>query len=169
VAARKRDAAIALVRMRIADGTLKPGGAAPSGAALARETGLQDETCRRALRDLIADGTLTRGDSETARPRVAQPREMPGPGEDALRKSLPGALRGLRRARGLTQPALATRLGLSVTTVCHAETGRLWQSRDFWRAADGALGGEGELVRLYDSYQTARHAPALAPPRVPRG
>lgn len=62
-----------LVREMIADGTLKPGGAVPSAAALARQTGCHVVTCRAALRALVADGTLTRGVSASARLRVAQP------------------------------------------------------------------------------------------------
>ena len=49
----KRDAVAALVRDMIADGTLKPGGAVPSGLALARETGYSIATCRAALRALL--------------------------------------------------------------------------------------------------------------------
>ena len=44
-------------------------------------------------------------------------------------------------------------LGVSITTVGHAETGRTWQSRDFWRHADHLLGVDGDLLRLYDNYQ----------------
>jgi len=36
-----------------------------------------------------------------------------------------------RRAGGLTQPELAKVPGVSVTTIGHAETGRLWQARGF--------------------------------------
>ena len=42
-------------------------------------------------------------------------------------------------AKRLTQPQLAIRIGVSVTTVTHAETGRLWQAREFWKQADRAL------------------------------
>ena len=51
----------AIVRAQVADGTLRPGQPAPSGAQLARLTGFCPVTCRRALRALIAEGTLTRG------------------------------------------------------------------------------------------------------------
>ena len=57
MAALRRDAVIRLVREKIADGTLEPGGAAPAARALARETGLQAVTCRRTLQDLVDDGT----------------------------------------------------------------------------------------------------------------
>lgn len=45
------------IRAQIAEGTLKPGQPAPSGAPLARATGYSTLTCRRALRTLIKDGT----------------------------------------------------------------------------------------------------------------
>jgi hypothetical protein len=63
-----------------------------------------------------------------------------------------------RRAAGLTQPQLAELVDLSVTTVGHAETGRLWQSRSFWEKADKELSANGELVALHDSYRAAATA-----------
>jgi hypothetical protein len=156
VAPLKRDGVARLVREKIADGTLKPGGAAPSAAALARETGYSSLTCRQALRALSADGTLARGVSVTARLRVAQPGAGCRLDAEGLREALSRTLAARRRAGGLTQPGLAALLGVSVTTVGHAETGRTWQSREFWRRADGLLGGE--VLRLYDSYQAAGHA-----------
>jgi transcriptional regulator with XRE-family HTH domain len=159
VAPLKREAVAALVREKIADGTLKPGGAAPSGLALARETGYSVATSRAALRSLLRDGTLTRGVTPTARLRVAQPGADRHPGAEALRESLSRTLAARRRAEGLTQPDLAARLGVSLTMVGHAETGRLWQSRDFWWHADALLGGD--LLRRYDAYQGAQHAAAL--------
>ena len=59
---------------------------------------------------------------------------------------------------GLTQPALAALLGVSVTTVGHAETGRAWQAREFWRRADAALGGAGHLLRMFERYKAAEYA-----------
>jgi Helix-turn-helix domain len=112
-----------------------------------------------ALRALAADGTLTRGVSAGARLRVAQSGMGAAFDAEALRAALSKALAGRRRAEGLTQPDLAAMLGVSVTTVGHAETGRVWQSRDFWRDADHLLGGG--LLDLYDTYQAAR--PAAAP------
>jgi GntR family transcriptional regulator/MocR family aminotransferase len=67
----------AAVRGQIADGTLRPGQPAPSGAALSRVTGYSTLTCRRALRVLVADGVLTPGPSRNARPRVAGPPQPP--------------------------------------------------------------------------------------------
>ena len=102
MAAFKRDAVAALVRDMIADGTLVPGGAAPSGAELARKTGYQVVTCRAGLRILVADGTLTRGVSATARPRVAQAGESCHGDAEMLRGELSRTLAARRRAEGLT-------------------------------------------------------------------
>jgi hypothetical protein len=156
----KRETAAGIVRDMIADGTLKPGGPAPSGAALARKTGYSVLTCRAALRSLLADGTFTRGASPTARLRVAPP----GGGTfdaEALRVALSNALAVRRRAAGMKQPDLAGSLGVSVTTVGHAETGRTWQRRDFWLRADLELGGG--LLRMYDRYKAAEAAGHAAP------
>ena len=153
--------AAAMIRAQVADGTLKPGQAAPSGAALARLTGFCPLTCRRALRALIADGTLVRGASPNARPRVAA--AAPQRADDAAR-ALSGALAALRRAAGLTQLALAALTGYPVTTVGHAETGRLWQARAFWEKADLILAADGELTRRHDAYVP----PSQAPPATPR-
>src|SRR5262245_18375590 len=49
----------ASVLRQIADGTLRPGEPSPSGAALSRVTGYSTLTCRKALRQLIADGLLS--------------------------------------------------------------------------------------------------------------
>ena len=48
----------------------------------------------------------------------------------------------------------------SVTTVGHAETGRLWHSRAFWERADKELNVGGELLHLHDAYRAA----AVPPP-----
>jgi hypothetical protein len=146
----------AAVRGQIADGTLRPGQPAPSGAALSRVTGYSTLTCRRALRVLIADGVLTPGPSRNARPRVAGPPQLPAQRDLAsAARALATGLATRRRASGLTQPELAGRVGVSVTTVGHAETGRLWQSRQFWEQADTALGADGDLLRLHDAYREA--------------
>jgi DNA-binding transcriptional MocR family regulator len=155
----KHAQAAAIVRAQVTDGTLRPGQAAPSGAQLARLTGFATLTCRRALRDLVADGTLTRGVSPHARPRVTAP-APPRAGDTA--GALSRALAAMRRAAGLTQPALAALTGYSVTTVGHAETGRLWQSRAFWEKADLLLAAEGELTGRYDAHRAAT-APAGIP------
>ena len=52
MAPHKRETVAGMVRDMIADGALKPGAPAPSGAALARETGFCTLTCRKALRAL---------------------------------------------------------------------------------------------------------------------
>jgi transcriptional regulator with XRE-family HTH domain len=154
----------ALVRGQIADGTLRPGEPAPSGAALSRVTGYSTLTCRKALRQLIADGLLTPGPSRNARPRVA------GPPQPRAERDLASAARNLakglaarRRAKGLTQPELARRVGVSVTTVGHAETGRLWQSRQFWERAAAVLGANGDLLALHDAYREAGTLAAAGP------
>jgi DNA-binding transcriptional regulator YhcF (GntR family) len=146
----------AAVRGQIADGTLRPGQPAPSGAALSRVTGYSTLTCRRALRVLIADGVLIPGPSRNARPRVA------GGAQRAAERNLAAASRALsaglaarRRANRLTQPELAGLTGVSVTTIGHAETGRLWQSRRFWERADAVLSADGGLLRLHDAYREA--------------
>jgi DNA-binding transcriptional regulator YhcF (GntR family) len=145
-----------LVRARIADGTLRPGESAPSAAALARTTGFSALTCRKALWTLVKEGVLVPGRSRQGRPRV------PGPAATSAEQTLADAVRGLsaslaarRRTLGLTQPQLAAAIDMSVTTVGHAETGRLWQSRHFWEQADKALDADGELLRLHDAYRVA--------------
>jgi transcriptional regulator with XRE-family HTH domain len=144
------------VRAQIADGTLRPGQPAPSGAALSRLTGFSTLTCRKALRVLIADGALIPGPSRNARPRVAGPPQPPTERDlAAAARALAVGLAGRRRANGLTQPELAGRVGVSVTTVGHAETGRLWQSRRFWERADAVLGTDGALLTLHDAYRAA--------------
>jgi hypothetical protein len=146
----------AAVRGQIAEGILRPGEPAPSGAALSRITGYSTLTCRRALRLLIADGLLTPGPSRNARPRVAGPPQPPGERDlTAATRALAVELATRRRAKGLTQPELAGRVGVSVTTVGHAETGRLWQSRLFWESADPILDAGGNLLRLHDAFREA--------------
>ena len=144
------------VRAQIADGMLMPGEPAPSGAALARVTGYSTLTCRKALRILISDGVLVAGPSPGARPRV--PALAPTHGERTLSvaaRALSGALAARRRAAGLTQPQLAEIVGLSVTAIGHAETGRLWQSRRFWEHVDKGVSAGGELLVLHDAYRAA--------------
>ncbi len=161
--------AAGVVRMQISDGTLLPGQPAPSGPSLARLTGFSTLTCRKALRVLVAQGILVAGASANARPRVAVPGGASG--RDPVRAPSQ-ALAGRRRAAGLTQPALAARTGYSVTTVGHAETGRVWQSCRFWERADAALDAGGELKRLHDAYRARATSlaggPAPAPVPVPR-
>jgi hypothetical protein len=154
---RKFEQAAASVRSQIADGTLRPGQPAPSGAALSRATGFSELTCRKALRTLIKDGVLVPGASRNARPRVAGPLAE-GRIADTAVVFLSTALAARRRAAGLRQSDLAALAGCSVTTVGHAETGRLWQSRQFWERADAVLGGDGELLRLHDDYRVGATA-----------
>jgi DNA-binding FadR family transcriptional regulator len=70
------------IRAQITDGTLLPGEAAPSGAALSRATGYSSITCRKALSALVKDGVLVPGVSPNARPHV--PSRAPTAGEQTL-------------------------------------------------------------------------------------
>jgi DNA-binding transcriptional regulator YhcF (GntR family) len=129
----------ASVRTRIAEGLLRPGQAAPSAAALARAHGVSPLTCRKALQTLIEEGTLTPGPSRNARPRVpASARTLSERSVADAERALSTSLAARRRAIGLTQPQFAAALGVSVTTVGHAETGRLWQARRRRRATQAA-------------------------------
>jgi DNA-binding XRE family transcriptional regulator len=153
-----------LVRKQVIDGRLVPGASAPSGAELARVTGYSPLTCRRALRALVQDGVLVPGISPGARPRVPVSGDGDLTLEDAERE-LSAALADRRRAAGLTQPQLAEMADVSVTTVGHAETGRLWQSREFWECADKALDADGELIRLYNAKRAAEGPDPKPQPR----
>ena len=146
----------AAIRRQIADGSLRPGQPAPSGAELSRAFGFSTLTCRKALRRLIADGLLVPGPSRNARPRVADPQapDLDRDLADAAR-ALSAGLAARRHAAGLTQAELAALAGVSVTTVGHAETGRTWQSRRFWERTDAALRSAGDLLRLHDAYRAA--------------
>jgi len=147
---------VALVRGRVAGGSLRPGQPAPSGAELSRITGYSTLTCRKALRVLIAEGVLTPGPSRNARPRVAgAPRPESERDLADTTRALSAGLAARRHAAGLTQPDLAALARVSVTTIGHAETGRVWQSRRFWERADTALGADGDLLRLHDAYRAA--------------
>jgi hypothetical protein len=151
--------AAALIRGQINDGVLPPGAPAPSGAALARATGYSVLTCRKALRTLVREGVLVPGSSASARPRVPGALSSAEQGTARAGRALSAALAARRRAAGMTQPQLAELIGLSVTTLGHAETGRLWQSRCFWEYADKAVSANGELLALHDAYRAAA-APA---------
>jgi DNA-binding XRE family transcriptional regulator len=156
VSARKYERVAAHVRGQIADGMLRPGEPAPSGAALARITGYSQLTCRKAIRTLIQEGALVPGPSPGARPRVPPRRPTPGERTQAnAARALSTGLASRRRAARLTQPQLAAITDVSVTTIGHAETGRLWQSRRFWELADKELSAGGELLALHDAYRTA--------------
>jgi DNA-binding transcriptional regulator YhcF (GntR family) len=148
---------MARVRAQVEDGTLPPGALAPSGAALARMTGFSALTCLRALEALLKAGVLVPGSSHTARLRVAGLRSDQEE-VDTAGRALAADLSSRRRAMGLSQPRLAGLLHVSITSIGHAETGRLWQSRRFWERADVILMAEGELLRLHDAYRSATAA-----------
>jgi DNA-binding transcriptional regulator YhcF (GntR family) len=156
--------AAAIIRTRIANGTLRPGKPAPSGAALARDAGCATLTARKALRTLIEDGTLIPGPSRNARPRVAAPDDPDRQNLARARRELSAALAARRRAAGHTQHELAALTGFSVTSIGHAETGRLWQSCRFWEQADIALHAGGALLSLHDNYRAAAPHPASTRP-----
>ena len=141
----KSDQVAGMIRARIADGSLRAGMYAPSGAELAKETGFANVTCRRGLRLLLRQGVLMQM-ARSTRYRVAG-----APPADGL--ELSHALARWRSAAGFTQRELASAVGRSVTTVGHAETGRLWQSRGFWQRADLALGADGALLARYDAWR----------------
>ena len=91
---------------------------------------------------------------------------------EALRLGLSAVLAERKRDAGLTQPEVAEKLGTSVTSVGHAETGRVWQGREFWGGHEELLGGD--LLGLYDRYKAgevtpgppaARHLRSRARPR----
>jgi hypothetical protein len=70
-------------------------------------------------------------------------------------RALCSSLASCRHASGLTQPQLAEIVGVSATTIGHAETGRLWQARRFWEHADKAVEAGGELLVLHHAYRAA--------------
>jgi DNA-binding XRE family transcriptional regulator len=146
---RPRDQVAGLIRARIVNGDLKPGAVVPFAPELARETGAGLRTCQAALLALLGEGIITRV-SPRSRPRVA------GGGPPGCERELAQALAGLRRRAGLEQRELAGILGVSVTTVGHAETGRLWQARPFWEGADAGLDAGGALLARYDAWQSDR-------------
>jgi DNA-binding XRE family transcriptional regulator len=115
----------------------------PPGAELAKQTGFAVVTCRRGLLRPFREGVLMKM-ARSTRYRVAGA-PMPTDGLE-----LSHALAERRRAAGLTQPELASEVGMSVTAIGHAETGRLWQSRRFWQRVDLALRADGALLARYE-------------------
>jgi len=152
---RKADEVAGLLRARIQAGELRPGMLAPSGPELKKETGFALLTCRRGLHLLLDTGELTRV-SRSGRYRI--PGDWP-PGDGELSR----ALAARRRSAGLTQLELADAIGMSVTAVGHAETGRLWQSAAFWERVDGALDAGGDLVSRYVAWRSAAPAGTTTP------
>ena len=152
-----------MVRGQIADGVLAPGASAPSGAKLAQMTGYSVLTCRRALQTLVEEGDLIAGISPSARPRVPSP-TRPDLTLDDAKRELSAALADRRHALDLTQPQLAEIAGVSLTSIGHAETGRLWQGRPFWESVDKVLNADGALLRLYEVYRALETPPVRIPP-----
>jgi len=138
-----KHAVAGLVMRKIEDGTLKPGDTASSGVQLAREAGCHPKAGSAALRLLLASGALTRGVTPKARFRVADPDGTPdGQTPGAPLSRAPAASRS---QAGLTP---AVKLSVPLTAARHAGTGRLWQARGFWQAADQLPGGS--LPDMYD-------------------
>lgn len=82
----------------------------------------------------------------TSRVPVADPDGTPdGQTPGAALSRAPAASRS---QAGLTPAKLAVKLSVSLTAVRHAETGRLWQARGFWQAADQLPGRR--LPDMYD-------------------
>ena len=150
----KREAAVAVVRGMIADGTLKPGDLAPSGPELGRRAGCHLDTAREALRFLAEDGTLARGPRKKSRLRVPQPGAERDLEAQRLMLAPSRTLTALRRDRQMTQQDLADVLGVSMQTVKRAEHGRRRQRRQFWQRAEAVLGGD--LLRLFDTCEAVR-------------
>jgi transcriptional regulator with XRE-family HTH domain len=68
------------------------------------------------------------------------------------RRALGAQLARLRKAAGLTQHQLASKIdGYGRSTLANAETGRQSAHRDFWLRCDVALSAGGALIRTYDS------------------
>jgi hypothetical protein len=109
----------------------------------------------------VVQHRLPQHDRDIGRVRPVDPGAPSGDAAGALSS----ALARLRHASGLTQPALSALTGYSVTTIGHAETGRLWQSPAFWEKTDLALAAGGELTRLYEAYRAGAGAPG--PPGTP--
>ena len=115
--------AAALVRDLIADGTLKPGSLAPSGAELARRTGYSVLTCRRALRVLAKTGELDPGLSPSSRPRVPDPDAPAAATARALSRALENAILSGEYPPGSRLPSqdrIAAEAGVSKHTVSAA-------------------------------------------------
>jgi hypothetical protein len=113
---------------------------------------------------LFEDGALIPGTSRNVRPRVPSLASARQRTRAEAARVLSSVLADRRRAADLTQqPQLAEITGMSMTTIGHAKTGRLWQSHRIWERVDKGLNAEGELLRLHDAYLAAE---ALRDPAV---
>jgi DNA-binding CsgD family transcriptional regulator len=156
-----------VIRGQVSDGTLGPGQAVPNAAALSRATGYPKPDCARALQDLVGAGVLVGGLNPASRLRVAgsSSQDPAALARESAGYALSAGLAVRRGAAGLTQLELAGLAGVKLTVVSHAETGRLWQARDFWENADRALGARGEILGLHDAYLRAKAASPGEPAR----
>lgn len=123
------------------------------------DAGPEREAVKDRVRKMIADGTLQPGALVPSAERLAKETGA------ALRVKLSATLRARRKATGMTQQDLAGKLGVSVTTVGHAETAGVWHSWGFWRRAGEVLGDGGDMLRLYD--QLKHPVPEPPPPVLP--
>jgi transcriptional regulator with XRE-family HTH domain len=81
----------------------------------------------------------------------------------AERRRLGQQLVELRRASGLTQRDLATRLHVERSYVAHSESGRMLPPVRFWESADQLLGAGGALLALFTKACQAKVADATRP------
>jgi hypothetical protein len=70
-----------------------------------------------------------------------------------------GGRHAASRGAELTQPQLAELTGVSVTTIGHAETGRLWAVSPLLEARGQGVNAGGELLRPHDAFRAAEVAP----------
>lgn len=76
----------------------------------------------------------------------------------SARCALGTRLAAYRRAAGLTQMELASRIAFSRSTIANVETGRQHVPRGFWAGADTAVHAGGVLVAGCDDVEAARRA-----------
>lgn len=164
----KRTRVMDAVRDQIADGTLKPGDLAPSGTMLARLTGCNPITSRKALHMLVQDGTLIIP-VPGARPRIPHPGQqaLPGTGEghavpelfpadaEQIARALATDLAARRTSARLSRVQLAALARVRLLSLRHAENARPWQPRTFWARLDTVLGSGGALTSRHDAYRAA--------------
>ena len=87
-----------------------------------------------------------------------------------LTRSRPGQeLARLRRASGMPQRELASRLFVERSYVSHAESGRMLPARRFWELADRELGANGSLIALFERALLVDRASGGQDPTGPDG
>ncbi|BCY11065.1 helix-turn-helix transcriptional regulator [Actinoplanes sp. L3-i22] len=63
-----------------------------------------------------------------------------------------------RKATEMSQQDLANKLAYSRSSIANIETGLQHVNRAFWEAADDCLGGDGELIRGYDTAESLQRS-----------